>query len=79
MENEEQELTQDGIKEELKPVEVYSRFTDYDIDLFKSGKHFRLYEKFGSHLVEHKNVKGAYFSVWAPNAEIVSVIGNWNE
>ena len=35
----------------LKPVEPYSRFTDFDIALFKSGKHYKLYEKFGSHVI----------------------------
>jgi 1,4-alpha-glucan branching enzyme len=63
---------------ELKAVEPYSRFTDFDIDLFKSGKHFKLYEKLGSHVVEHKNIVGTYFAVWAPNAQYVSVIGNFN-
>jgi 1,4-alpha-glucan branching enzyme len=59
-------------------VEVYSRFTDFDIGLFKSGKHFKLYEKFGSHVMEVNGVVGTYFSVWAPNAQYVSVIGNFN-
>lgn len=59
-------------------VLTYSRFTDFDISLFKSGKHFKLYEKFGSHVVEHEGVTGTYFSVWAPNAHYVSVIGNFN-
>ena len=63
---------------ELKPVEPYSRFTEYDIDLFKSGKHFKLYEKLGSHVVTHKGIVGTYFAVWAPNAQHVSVIGNFN-
>ncbi|RYU91281.1 1,4-alpha-glucan branching protein GlgB [Mucilaginibacter terrigena] len=63
---------------ELKTVEPYSRFTDFDIDLFKSGKHFKLYEKLGSHVVEHKGVVGTYFAVWAPNAQYVAVIGNFN-
>jgi 1,4-alpha-glucan branching enzyme len=45
--------------------------------LFKSGKHFKLYEKLGSHVVEFKGVVGTYFAVWAPNAQ-VSVIGNFN-
>jgi 1,4-alpha-glucan branching enzyme len=62
----------------LNAVEVYSRFTDFDIDLFKGGKHFKLYEKLGSHVVTHKNVVGTYFAVWAPNAQYVSVIGNFN-
>ena len=62
----------------LQSVEPYSRFTDFDISLFRSGKHFKLYEKFGSHVVEHKGVIGTYFSVWAPNAQYVAVIGNFN-
>lgn len=62
----------------LNAVEVYTRFTDFDIDLFKGGKHFKLYEKLGSHVVTHKNVVGTYFAVWAPNAQYVSVIGNFN-
>jgi 1,4-alpha-glucan branching enzyme len=66
------------VQEFLNPVEVYSRFTDYDIGLFKGGKHFKLYEKLGSHVVSHKNVVGTYFAVWAPNAQYVSVIGNFN-
>jgi 1,4-alpha-glucan branching enzyme len=66
----------------LKPVEAYSRFTDFDIYLFKAGKHYNLYEKFGSHVVQHEGITGTYFAVWAPNAQYVSVIGNfngWNE
>ncbi|WP_243392487.1 1,4-alpha-glucan branching protein GlgB [Solitalea longa] len=59
-------------------VQSYSRFSDFDISLFKAGKHFRLYEKLGSHVVEHDGVTGTYFAVWAPNATGVSVIGNFN-
>jgi 1,4-alpha-glucan branching enzyme len=62
----------------LKAVEPYSRFTDFDISLFKSGKHFKLYEKFGSHVVEYNGVVGTYFAVWAPNAQYVAVIANFN-
>ena len=59
-------------------VQPYSLFSDYDIYLFRSGKHTRLYEKFGSHKVEVDGVSGVYFSVWAPTAKEVSVIGNFN-
>jgi 1,4-alpha-glucan branching enzyme len=62
----------------LKNVEVYSRFTDFDIGLFKSGKHYKLYEKLGSHVVEFNGVIGTYFAVWAPNAQYVAVVGNFN-
>jgi 1,4-alpha-glucan branching enzyme len=55
-----------------------SLLTDYDIHLFKEGNHFRLHEKLGSHPIEAKGVKGTYFAVWAPNAEKVSVIGEFN-
>lgn len=59
-------------------VVAHSLFTDFDIDLFKSGKHFRLYEKLGSHMIEVDGVKGTYFAVWAPSAKSVSVIGDFN-
>lgn len=61
-----------------KAVEPFSLFTDFDIHLFASGKHFRLYEKFGSHVVTHHGITGTYFSVWAPNAKYVAVVGNFN-
>ncbi|HYD22198.1 MAG TPA: 1,4-alpha-glucan branching protein GlgB [Flavipsychrobacter sp.] len=56
----------------------FSLFTGYDILLFKAGKHFHLYNKFGNHLVEHNGTKGIYFAVWAPNATSVSLVGNFN-
>ena len=62
-----------------KPVWEYSLFTDYDIDLFSVGKHFRLYEKLGSHLLTIEKTDGTYFSVWAPNAQQVGVVGNFND
>ncbi len=59
-------------------VKTYTLFTEHDVYLFKEGKHYRLYEKFGAHSVEKDGIKGVYFSVWAPNAKKVSVIGNFN-
>ena len=59
-------------------VKSYSLFTDFDINLFKGGKHYRLYEKFGSHLVTVDGIEGTYFAVWAPTAKQVSVIGDFN-
>ncbi|MEO0570130.1 MAG: 1,4-alpha-glucan branching protein GlgB [Bacteroidota bacterium] len=56
----------------------HSLFTEFDINLFKSGKHFRLYEKLGSHRIELNGEKGTYFAVWAPTAKSVSVIGDFN-
>ena len=55
-----------------------SLFTDFDIALFKSGSHYRMYEKLGAHPVTANGVAGTYFAVWAPSAQTVAVIGNFN-
>jgi len=62
----------------VNKVRTYSLFSEFDISLFKSGKHFRLFEKFGSHIVEQDGESGVYFSVYAPAARAVSVIGDFN-
>ncbi|MEN8124435.1 MAG: 1,4-alpha-glucan branching protein GlgB [Bacteroidota bacterium] len=62
----------------MAKAKAYSLFTDFDINLFKSGKHYRLYEKFGAHPITLDDEKGVYFSVWAPSARSVSVIGDFN-
>ncbi|MBT8223303.1 MAG: 1,4-alpha-glucan branching protein GlgB [Eudoraea sp.] len=62
----------------MNKVVSHSLFTDFDINLFKAGKHFRLYEKLGAHPQELNGVKGTYFAVWAPAARSVSVIGDFN-
>ena len=55
-----------------------SLLTSEDFYLFNEGSHYRIYEKMGAHLVESKGTQGTVFSVWAPNARHVSVIGNFN-
>ncbi len=60
------------------PVLPYSLMSDYDIHLFREGRHFKLYEKLGSHITELDGRKGTFFGVWAPNARKVSVKGNFN-
>jgi 1,4-alpha-glucan branching enzyme len=52
--------------------------TDNDLFLFNEGSHFRLYDKLGAHLARRDGAEGVYFSVWAPNARKVSVIGDFN-
>jgi len=52
--------------------------SDFDIHLFKDGKHYRLYEKLGAHPLTFHGKQGTYFAVWAPGAKKVSVIGNFN-
>ena len=56
----------------------FSLLTDHDLYLFNEGTHYRLYDKLGAHVVTHEGVKGTYFAVWAPNAEAVSVMGDFN-
>lgn len=65
-------------KQKQTTEEHFSLFTDYDISLFKAGKHFHLYNKLGAHIAMHSGENGIYFSVWAPNARQVSVVGNFN-
>lgn len=61
-----------------KSDEGQTLLTEFDIHLFKTGKHFKLYEKLGAHVTSFGSRKGVYFAVWAPNAKSVSVIGNFN-
>ena len=62
----------------MNKVQPNSLLTDYDINLFQGGVHNKLYEKMGSHLIEKDDVKGAQFSVYAPAAKKVEVIGSFN-
>jgi 1,4-alpha-glucan branching enzyme len=55
-----------------------SLLSDWDLYLFNEGSHHALSEKLGSHMVERNGVAGTNFAVWAPNAEHVSVIGDFN-
>ena len=56
----------------------WSLLTDFDIHLFREGRHFSLYKKLGAHIREWQGQQGVVFAVWAPNAQDVSVIGNFN-
>jgi 1,4-alpha-glucan branching enzyme len=52
---------------------------DYDRYLFHQGRHYESYDFLGSHITEEKGKKGVRFTVWAPNAEEISVIGDFND
>lgn len=63
----------------LEPHEnSHGSITDYDVFLFKQGAHTKLYSKLGSHITVKDGKPGVHFAVWAPNAESVSVIGDFN-
>ncbi|MFZ2492011.1 MAG: 1,4-alpha-glucan branching protein GlgB [Thermoanaerobaculia bacterium] len=51
---------------------------EWDLHLFNEGTHHKLWTKMGSHLTEQEGVKGTHFAVWAPNAAVVSVVGDFN-
>ncbi len=57
----------------------YSLFSDEDIRNFQKGTHYRLYDHFGNKQIEVLNTPGTYFSVWAPNATFVAVVGYFND
>ena len=52
---------------------------ELDLHLFGEGRHERIYEKLGAHLITHEGQHGVAFAVWAPNAKSVTVVGNFNE
>ena len=52
--------------------------TDFDIHLWGEGNFDRAYEKLGAHPAEVAGVRGTRFAVWAPNADRVSVVGDFN-
>jgi 1,4-alpha-glucan branching enzyme len=68
-------MHQEAKNEVLYPITL---LTEDDLFLFNQGSHFRLYEKLGSHPLIREGREGTYFAVWAPDAERVSVVGDFN-
>ena len=64
--------------EKLPQTEFPPILGDLDLHLFGEGKHERIYEKLGAHVMTHDGKRGVTFAVWAPNANRVSVVGNFN-
>jgi len=52
--------------------------SDFDLHLMGEGTHYKKYEKLGAHVIEVQGVQGVSFGVWAPNAQRVSVVGDFN-
>ena len=57
----------------------HSLLTEFDVHLFREGRHLNIYEKLGSHCITHNGVDGTLFAVWAPSAREVFVIGSFND
>ncbi len=62
----------------MTAVKQIDWFTDFDFHLFGEGKHHTIYEKLGAHLTEQEGQQGVYFAVWAPHAQEVGVVGDFN-
>lgn len=62
-----------------KPLNESSFISEFDLHLLAEGKHDKIYDKLGGHLIELNGIKGASFAVWAPNASSVAVVGDFND
>jgi len=72
-------IEQDGkTVERHDPYSFPSTISEHDLYLFGEGRLHRAYDMLGAHQVECQGVRGTRFAVWAPNAERVSVIGDFN-
>ncbi|MCK5718295.1 MAG: 1,4-alpha-glucan branching protein GlgB [Thiomargarita sp.] len=60
------------------PYSFSPQLSDFDMHLFSEGKHWHAYRFLGAHVHEADGIGGIRFAVWAPNAERVSVIGDFN-
>lgn len=60
------------------PYAVPSMISDFDRHLFNSGTHWRIYDKLGAHIREVHGTVGVNFAVWAPNAQSVQLVGDFN-
>ncbi|HMP77969.1 MAG TPA: 1,4-alpha-glucan branching protein GlgB [Pirellulaceae bacterium] len=63
----------------IDPYAVSPMLTEFDLHLIGEGRHYRLYDRLGAQLTEVNGVRGVHFSVWAPNARGISVIGTFND
>jgi len=61
------------------PYAFWPSLGELDLHLFAQGRHERIYDKFGAHVLEVDGVRGVAFAVWAPNARGVSVVGDFND
>lgn len=63
----------------MSEVKQYSLLIEFDVNFFKSGKYFCVYEKLGSYFVEVDGEWGYYFVVWVLSVKVVLVVGDFNK
>jgi 1,4-alpha-glucan branching enzyme len=68
----------DAVQETEDPYSFGPLLGDIDLHLFNEGRHFELAEALGANVVTVEGVRGVRFAVWAPNADRVAVIGDFN-
>ena len=62
----------------VDPYQFNQVLSDFDLHLFAEGTHYRVWERFGAHRMTIDGTTGVHFAVWAPNAQRVSAIGDFN-
>ncbi|HWS86865.1 MAG TPA: 1,4-alpha-glucan branching protein GlgB [Pyrinomonadaceae bacterium] len=67
-----------GVYTHRDPYAFLPTLGSFDEHLFGEGRHWRLYDKLGAHVRDLGGVRGVSFAVWAPNADGVSVVGDFN-
>jgi len=67
-----------GLREFEDPYRFPPLLSDFDLHLIAEGTHHNAYEKLGAHVAEVEGIRGVRFGVWAPNAQRVSVVGDFN-
>src|SRR5690554_5201026 len=68
----------DQVRREYDPYCFAPQLSDFDLHLFGEGQNWSIYNKLGAHLHQVGGVSGVLFATWAPNAERVSVVGDFN-
>ncbi|MGQ0743301.1 MAG: 1,4-alpha-glucan branching protein GlgB [Acidimicrobiales bacterium] len=60
------------------PYRFWPTLGDLDLHLLGEGRHLRLWDRLGARVIDHQGTGGTAFSVWAPSAQAVAVMGDWN-
>ena len=65
-------------RDAIDPYQFMQVLSDFDLHLFAEGTHYRVWERLGAHRMTIDGTTGVHFAVWAPNAQRVSAVGDFN-